>query len=133
MIEDEELLEDICGVVEPRKAAEAISFAFFHCVLKGLAKAPRICGKLREGAFTINDVHALVIPHICDTPTAREAERRGIPIITICQNIHLAPYKCHPNAIGAANALSAAGILLCLREGIDPKTVLRPLESITVS
>jgi len=127
MIEDAELLDDICGIVEPRKAAEAISYAFFHSVLKGLARAPKIVSTTHKNALTVEDIDALIIPDECQTPGAYEASKRGIPIISITQNDHLGQRATYQNTIEAENALEAAGILLCLKHGIDPNTVLRPI------
>ena len=42
MYDSVEIMNSDVGYYEPRKAAEAVSVSFLHCVLKGLSRAPAI-------------------------------------------------------------------------------------------
>jgi hypothetical protein len=131
MIEDYELLDEVCGIVDARKAAEAISCGFFHCCLKGLANAPRIVETTERHCLTVEDVDALVIPYSCSTSTVLDADHLGIPIIAIKENTNLAQTGHDMIDYEADNALDAAGILAALKAGIDPRTTRRPIQTMT--
>ena len=66
MLESQAMADFDLGLVEPRLAAEAVSFTFLQCMLKGLHRSPRIISHpeaLGEaGIFTASDVSCLVIP-----------------------------------------------------------------------
>lgn len=105
-------------VVNPRMAPEVISNCYLHCVLKGLHKAPRI------GASGIHrgSIAALVAPNNCWGEAHAACHVAGIPIISVQENTTVTD-KVIPDAIMAKNYLEAAGILLCMKTGIQPLSV----------
>ncbi|MDE3127227.1 MAG: DUF3326 domain-containing protein [Gemmatimonadota bacterium] len=127
------------GVVDPRMAAEAISTAFFMCVLKGLQRSPRIVG-IEEtlaappaNVMTAEDVSVLVIPDkVVGVPTLAALEQ-GIPVIAVRENENILgnDLRALPWADGqlhiVENYWEAAGVAAALRAGIDPASVRRPL------
>ena len=69
MMTSRELLNLDVGVVDPRKAAEAVSTTYLHCVLKGLHRSPKIAAipSIHEnhGLLTVADISCLIIPYGC--------------------------------------------------------------------
>ena len=69
MLEDQLVSNMDVGVVDARQAAEAISFTYMQCILKGLQRAPRIVtdddAMRHPGVLTAADVSCLVIPDGC--------------------------------------------------------------------
>lgn len=125
------------GVVEPRLAAESLSYTYLQCILKGLQRSPRIVTDPetmnRPGIMTAADVSCLVIPdHCLGLPTLAALEQ-GIPVIAVRENKNLmkndlsqlpwSPGQFHR----VENYWEAIGVLAALRAGIDPATVRRPL------
>ena len=137
MIESLEVINDDPGVVDPRMAAEAVSFTLIQCVLRGLQYSPRLVphGRfpVRENLIGAEDLSCLVIPDGCvGLPTLAALQQR-IPVIAVRENRNLmkndlralpwAPGQLHH----AENYWEAAGIMTALRHGIDPSSVRRPL------
>ena len=110
-------------VVDPRMAAEAVSFAYLHCVLKGLHKAPRIVGD----GLSVRDVDALITPVGCVGPPHHACIEAGIPIIAVKENTTVLDDPM-PDFILVENYLEAAGLLMSMRAGILPESVRRPLK-----
>lgn len=140
MLESKEIADLDPGIVDPRMAAEAISTAFFMCVLKGLQRSPRIVD-IEEtltppapGVITAEDVSLLVIPDkALGLPTLAALEQ-GIPVIAVRENTNILAndLRALPWADGQLhivdNYWEAAGIAAALRAGIDPASVRRPIE-----
>lgn len=138
MLESKAVADLDPGVVDPRMAAEAISTAFFMCVLKGLQHSPRIIGleeglSIPHGVMTAEDISLLVIPDkVVGLPTLAALEQ-GIPVIAVRENQNIlendltalpwAPGQLHI----VENYWEAAGVAAALRAGIDPVSVRRPL------
>lgn len=142
MLESQDVLDIETGIVDPRMAAEVISVSFLQCVLKGLQRSPRIVADedaMREpGVLTARDISCLVIPdHCLGLPTIAALEQ-GIPVIAVKENQNLMKndLTALPWAKGqlhmVENYWEAAGVLGALRSGIDPLSVRRPLQAITV-
>lgn len=127
------------GVVDPRMAAEAISTAYFMCVLKGLQRSPHIVG-IEEtiapppsGVITAEDVSLLVIPDkVIGLPTLAALEQ-DIPVIAVKENenilgndLRALPWRDGQLHI-VENYWEAAGVAAALRAGIEPASVRRPL------
>lgn len=125
------------GVVDPRMAAEAISNAFFICVLKGLQRAPRIVKDVgvrpAPGALTAAQVSCLVIPAGCVGIPTLAALEQGIPVIAVRENrnimqndLEALPWR--PGQLHVVeNYWEAVGVMTALRAGLDPAGVRRPL------
>ena len=125
------------GIVDPRMAAEAISNAFFMCVLKGLQRAPRIIKDIRvstpPGVLTAAHVSCLVIPLGCVGIPTLAALEQGIPVIAVRENrnimkndIEALPWRRGQLHV-VENYWEAVGVMTALKAGVDPATVRRPL------
>lgn len=110
-------------VVDPRIAAECVSQAYLHCVLKGLHKAPRL-GR----GLSVRDVDALVTPSGCVGRPHHACMNAGIPIIAVRENSCVLNDPMPAEFIRVDNYLEAAGVLMSMRAGILPCSVRRPLK-----
>jgi hypothetical protein len=137
VLESMEIMDMEVGVVEPRLAAEAVSTAFLHCVLKGLHQSPGIVTDpshfASRGVLAAEDVACLVVPDRCVGLPTLAARDQGIPVIAVRENTN-----CMQNdltALGFApgklfivdNYLEAAGVMSALRAGVDIQAVRRPI------
>ena len=90
------------------------------------------------GVFTARDVSCLVIPDNCLGLPTLAALEQGIPVIAVKENKNLMKNDLStlPWAKGqlhiVENYWEAAGVLSAMRAGIDPSSVRRPLQSISV-
>lgn len=130
------------GVVDPRLAAEAVSLAFLHSILKGLHRSPKIVtddAALREeGVLTSADVSCLVIPDgSLGLPTLAALEQ-NIPVIAIRENKNvmrndLTALPWRPGQLYLVeNYWEAAGVMTALKSGVAPESVRRPLSATRV-
>jgi hypothetical protein len=110
-------------VVNPCLAAEMISTCFLHSVLKGLHRAPRI-GK----GLSVNDVDVMISPYGCYGPPHRACQDAKIPIIVVKENTCVHEQWQVNGSVYVENYIEAAGFLMAIRAGIDPRSVRRPLE-----
>ncbi len=137
MLENQDIANADIGIVEPRLAAEAVSMAFLHCILKGLHRSPAIVTDPVEMAdaatLSAKDVSCLVIPVGCLGLPTLAALRQGMPVIAVRENANLMQNDLSmlPWAEGqyfeVDNYLEAVGLMAAMRAGIDPATVRRPL------
>jgi hypothetical protein len=114
-------------VVDSRMAAEVVSTAYLHCVLKGLHSAPQI-GK----GLSVNDVDCLVSPYGCSGRPHIACIQSRIPIIFVRENSTVLNNPTPTESIVAENYLEAAGLLMAMRAGISPESVRRPIKSTTI-
>jgi len=142
MMTSKEVMNLDVGVVDPRKAAEAVSTTYLHCILKGLHKSPRIIPNPlihgHSGPLTAADVSCLVIPDGCVGLPTLAAIEQGIPVIAVRENrnrmqnrleeLPFAPRK----LFMVDNYLEVVGIMNALKAGVAPETVRRPLSRTTV-
>lgn len=124
------------GIVDPRKAAEAVSVTYLHSVLKGLHRSPRLVTDAQlfdsPGVISAADVDCLVIPEGCVGLPTLAAAKQGIPVVAVREAQNL--MKNDLGDIGFAdghlitvdNYWEAVGVVVALREGISPKSVRRP-------
>lgn len=137
MMTSKETMNLDVGVVDPRKAAEAVSTTYLHCILKGLHKSPRIIPNASthgySGLLTVADISCLVIPDGCVGLPMLAAIEQGIPVIAVRENKNRMRNRLEelPFASGKLfivdNYLEAAGIMNALRVGVAPESVRRPL------
>jgi len=137
MMESMEILGTHFGIVDPRMAAEVVSTAFIHSVLKGLHRSPRIITDrtafARSEIFTAADVSCLVIPDGCVGLPTLAALEQGIPVIAVKENKNRMRNDLTrlPFAEGKLfivdNYLEAVGIMAALKSGVAPSSVRRPL------
>jgi hypothetical protein len=129
------------GTHNPRASAEFISTPHYLCVLKGLARAPRLAPieRLEQVAahqLSLNNVGAVVMPATClGGIPALAAEYSGIPLIAVEDNKTLLDVsndkmRMH-NVIAVKSYLEAAGVVLALRSGISLESLRRPIASAT--
>jgi hypothetical protein len=122
----------------PRASAEFISTPHYFCVLKGLARAPRlvpIAGLENVPAHlvSVNNIGAVVVPAGClGGIPALAAEFSGIPLIAVKENktiLDIDNEKMQmPNVVEVDSYLEAAGVVLALRQGISLASVRRPIQ-----
>ena len=138
MLETSAIANADVGIVEPRLAAEAVSMAFLHCILKGLHKSPSIILDPNEivhsSSLCAEDVDCLVIPAGCLGVPTYAALRQRIPVIAVRENANLMqndlsvlPWS-ESQYYEVDNYLEAAGLVAAMRAGIAPSTVRRPLD-----
>jgi hypothetical protein len=143
MFESQAIATMQSGVVDPRMAAEALSDTFLHCILKGLARSPRLVPDAQPGTtpglLTVEDISCLVIPDGCLGIPTLAALEQGIPVIAVEENKNimkndLAALPWRPGKFFKVGTyLEAAGLMLALREGVALETLKRPLASIKVT
>jgi len=142
MLEDRAILNLSVGAVDPRKAAEAVSTTFLHCILRGLHKSPRIVKNPRldgqSGVLTVSDVSCMVIPDGCVGLPTLAAIEQGIPVIAVRENRNRMHNNLEdlPFASGqlhiVENYLEAVGVMNAVRAGVSPETVRRPMRDTRV-
>ncbi len=109
------------SIVDPAMAAEAVSNCYLHCVLKGLHRAPRI-GR----GLSVDDVDVMVSPYGCWGRPHYACVEADIAIIVVKDN------SCNRDDVNAEgieveNYLEAAGLIACMKAGISPEAVRRPI------
>ncbi len=129
------ILEETDIIVDPRMSAEIISYAFLHCVLKGLQKAPRIVqNHMGYGhGLSARDMDVMISPHGCWGRPHEACFVRGLPIIEVMENKTIYSKRKVTEVpehytIQVKNYWEAAGYVMCMNSGIFPKSVRRPLE-----
>lgn len=125
------------GVVDPRMAAEAISIAFFTCVLKGLHHSPavvRLDGPPPDDVLAAEQVSCLVVPDKVVGLPILAAVEQGIPVIAVRENGNILrndltalPWRRNQLRI-VDNYWEAIGVMAAMRAGVDPAVLRRPLE-----
>lgn len=143
MFESREIANMDPGEVDPRMASEAVSLTFLQCVLKGLAASPRIVSTIGDShgldAITARDISCLVIPDGCLGLPTLAALEQGIAVVAVKENKNLMRNDLEhlPWSPGqffqVDNYWEAAGVVGCIRAGLPPSSVRRPLPSVEVS
>ena len=131
MLESENILTEDFGVVDSRIASEIVSSTFFHSVLKGLHQAPKIVDN-SEG-ISAKDISAIIVPDGTLGLPILAALQHGIKVIavenknTMKNDLSKLPWS-EGQFFKCKNYLEVCGTLSCLREGINVKSIERPLE-----
>jgi Protein of unknown function (DUF3326) len=125
------------GTHNPRASAEFISTPHYLCVLKGLARAPRLVAIERldhvaAHQISLNHVGAVVAPASClGGVPALAAEFSAIPLIAVEDNHTLLDVTNDKmrmgNVIPVKSYAEAAGVVLALRNGITLESLRRPI------
>ncbi len=119
--------------VDPRAAAEELGYTFLPSVLVGLSRAPQLipAAAARTGDLLAHQVGALVAPHgALGGAAVLAAAERAIPVLAVRNPSQLevtATALGLEGVINVANYQEAAGLVLSLREGLDPGALQRPL------
>jgi len=138
MDESKELLNLDLGVVDPRKAAEAVSMTFLHSILKGLHKSPKIMTDIslfnQSNILCASDISCLIIPEGCIGLPILAAIEQGIPVIAVKENknrmkndLRLLPFKLDKLII-VQNYFEAVGVMNAIKTGISLDTIRRPMD-----
>jgi hypothetical protein len=124
--------------LDPRAAAEELGHTFLPCVLVGLSRAPDLIPlDGPEGALLGRDLlHPRSLGAVVAPAGALGGEavlacaERGVPLIAVEGNPSLLQVSAEVlglRALAAAGYAEAAGLVLALREGLDPCALRRPL------
>lgn len=126
------------GIVEPRKAAEAVSTTYLHCILKGLYRSPKIVDLNQDNknkeTLCVEDIACLVIPQGCLGLPTLAALEQGIHVIVVKENTNCMKNNLEdlPFRQGrfhmVNNYLEAVGAMVSIKAGISLETVKRPIE-----
>ena len=119
--------------LDPRAAAEELGHTFLPCVLVGLSRAPDLRPEPAAGEGLLHGagLGAVVAPAgALGGEAVLACAARGVPLIAVEGNPCLLAVS--GEALGlpvipAATYAEAAGLVLALREGIDPASLRRPL------
>lgn len=142
MMVDSETTAELADVVDPRMAAEELSSAFIHCVLKGLQKSPQIVTDKQQlnlpNVYSAKDVSCLIIPDKCIGLPTLAAVEQGIPVIAVKENENIMSNQLedlafqNKNLIVVENYLEAAGAMLALRSSLSLESIRRPIPATEV-
>ena len=120
--------------LDPRAAAEELGYTFLPSVLVGLSRAPRLIAAAEAGANDLlaDQLGALVAPHgALGSAAVLAATERGVPVVAVqnpcCLNVTAAALGLE-GVREVASYEEAAGVVLALREGLDPVALQRPLQ-----
>jgi len=121
-------LEGYDEVVDPRMAAELVSYCYMHCVIKGLHRAPIVVSTSSRQAMTIDDISCMVSPAGVFGPAHAACMDMGIPIIVVEENTtcRTGGFK-YSRKWSVSTYLEAAGVLASIRAGITLESVRRLL------
>ncbi len=120
-------------VVEDTKAAECVSVAYLHCVLKGLHIAPRLIpfSEARECDLAVEDIDMLVSPSCCWGRPHEAAVKAGIEVVWVQDNMPEVPARGtdddwkrwkHTNV---GSYLEVAGLIAARKAGVSIESVTR--------
>ena len=122
--------------LDPRAAAEELGHTFLPCVLVGLSRAPDLV-PLVDSAMrgTAPMLHAAQLGAVVAPAGALggaavlACAERGIPLISVANPclLEVTAEALGLAAIPASSNAEAAGLVLALRDGIDPAALTRPL------
>ena len=128
MVESSEISNLNVGVVEPRKAAEAVSLTYLHCVFKGLHKAPMVVSNgniaiQQQLPLSVDDIDFMITPINCVGTPHYACMEAGIPIIAVRENKTILNDEMPYSFIVVDNYLEAAGMLMAYKSGINSESV----------
>jgi hypothetical protein len=142
MLENRDIANADTGIVDPRMAAEAVSNAYLHCILKGLHHSPKIVtdpiAMWHHSVLTAADISCLVIPDGCLGLPTLAALQQGIKVIAVRENRNLMQNDLTslPWASGqfysVENYWEAAGVMTAIKAGVSPKSVRRPIADMSI-
>ena len=123
--------------LDPRAASEEIGYTFLPSVLIGLSKAPDLIelnDKNEHITLHPNQIESIVVPSgALGGEGVLAGIERGLNIISVQNknilNLHN-HYFNYPKLIEVDNYFEAAGLILSLREGINLRSIQRPLDKV---
>jgi hypothetical protein len=123
--------------LDPRAAAEELGHTFLACVLVGLSRAPDLLPEpaaTGPNALHGSDLGAVVAPWgALGGEAVLACAQRGVPLIAVRSNrcvLQVDAAALGLAVLPAASYAEAAGLLLSLREGMDPACLRRPLAAL---
>jgi len=146
--------------LDPRAAAEELGHTFLPCVLVGLSRAPDLVPLADDGSgrairwpvgpsrpghgrppagalLEASSLGAVVAPAgALGGEAVLACARRGVPLIAVAGNACLLQVSGEAlglEALTASSYAEAAGLVLALREGLDPGSLRRPLQRLELA
>ena len=123
--------------LDPRAAAEEIGYTFLPSVLIGLSNAPDLVELPNKNSFITldpNNIETIVVPSgALGGEGVLAGIERGLNIISVRNQNLLDVNKQNLNyskLFEVNNYFEAAGLILSIRKGINPKSIQRPLKKI---
>ena len=123
--------------LDPRASSEEIGYTFLPSVLIGLSKAPdlvELTDKNENITLHPSQVESIVVPSgALGGEAVLAGIERGLNIISVKNEniLNLDNYNLsYPKLIEVDNYFEAAGLILAIRDGINPKSIRRPLRNI---
>jgi hypothetical protein len=119
--------------LDPRAAAEELGHTFLACVLVGLSRAPDLLPEpaARPHCLHGSELGAVVAPWgALGGEAVLACAERGVPLIGVKGNrcvLQVDAAALGLPVLPAAGYAEVAGLLLALREGLDPACLRRPL------
>jgi hypothetical protein len=122
--------------LSPRSAAEELGYTFLPCVLAGLSRAPQfVTDSSLTDVVKRSAVDAVIVPEsACGGSAILNLSQTQTALITVAENhttLAVTPEHLHLSAIRARSYSEAIGILVALREGLDPRSLtpnIRPIQ-----
>ena len=123
--------------LDPRAASEELGYTFLPSVLIGLSKAPDLIelkDKNKNITLHPSQIESIVVPSgALGGEGVLAGIERSLNIIAVKNKniLKLDNNKFHyPKLFEVDNYFEAAGLILAIREGINPKSIQRPLNNI---
>ena len=142
MFESREIANMDPGIVDSRMSAEAISSTFLQCILKGLARSPRIVTDRTElgrpGVLSVEDISCIVIPDGCVGLPTLAALDQDITVVAVRENRNIMQNDLSKLPWNSGkfflvdNYWEAAGVVASLKAGLDPLSVRRPFKNVPI-
>lgn len=109
-------------VVVDARAAECVSRAYLHSVLKGLHRAPRLVRSedSRPADLTVKDIHLLVSPWACWGAPHQACRAAGVEIVWVRENCPEIRINADlRNVTMVTSYLEAAGLIIARAAGVS--------------
>lgn len=118
--------------VDPRACAEELGYTFLPCVLVGLSRAPQIVSNphyLLPQDLCPEQISAVVAPYnCCGSPALLAWCQRQTPLIFVRGNptiLQVLPQDLGMKGTIVDNYLEAIGVLVALKAGVAPQSLVR--------
>ena len=122
--------------LDPRAAGEELGYTFLACVLVGLSRAPDlVSGDRHSGDLDAEQLGAVVVPEgALGGEAVLACVERNLPVITVANpsvlSVTADALGLSQSVLQASSYSEAAGLVLALREGLTPASLVRPLPAL---
>ena len=120
--------------LDPRAAGEELGYTFLACVLVGLSRAPDLvaAGRHRPGDLSVEQLGAVVVPEgALGGEAVLACVERKLPVVCVANpsvlSVTADALGLSQSVLHASSYSEAAGLVLALREGLSPASLVRPL------